>query len=244
MSLPVLNSPTYTARIPSTGKNFDFRPFIVREQKILLMALESGDVTNIYHGLRDIINACILSDIGDVEKMPLFDLEGIFLAIAAKSTGEIAKVGKKCVHCSHPNEIEIPLEGVKLKKFEKGNNKIELSEAGVGVLLHYPTLKDALEISLIQENDGGDKKTDEELSFEIIMNTIEAVYEGKTVHTSSDYSREDLAQFVESFQMSHLKKIKEFLVNTPYLSYEGSFECESCKKTNQYEVKGIRDFFF
>jgi hypothetical protein len=241
MSLPVLSNPTYTAKVPSTGKNFNFRPFIVREQKILLMALESGDITNIYHGLRDIINSCILTDIGDVESIPLFDLEGIFLAIAAKSTGEIAKVGKKCKHCSHLNEIEIPLEGVVLKKFNKENNKIQLTDQ-VGVLLKYPTLKDALDISISQEKDKD--KSSEALSFEIIMNTIGSVFEGKNVYSGTDYSKEDLAEFVESFQMSHLKKIKDFLINVPYLSYEGSFECESCKKTNEYEVKGIRDFFF
>lgn len=240
MSLPVLNNPTYTARIPSSGKPFNFRPFIVREQKILLMALESGDVTNIYHGLRDVINSCILDEIGDVETMPLFDLEGIFLAIAAKSTGEIAKVGKKCDHCGQPNELEIPLEGVALKNYKKGNNKIQLNEQ-VGVLLHYPTLKDALAVSISQDHE---KKSEEELSFNIIMNTIESVYDGKTVYNSSDYSREELGTFVESFQMKHLRQIKEFLVETPYLSYEGSFNCEHCGKENKFEIKGIRDFFF
>ena len=240
MSLPVLNNPTYTAKIPSSGKSFNFRPFIVREQKILLMALESGDITNIYHGLRDIINTCILDDIGDVENMPLFDLEGIFLAIAAKSTGEIAKVGKKCDHCSHPNELEIPLEDIRLKNYAKGNNKIQLNEQ-VGVLLHYPTLKDALSISLGQEQD---KKSEEELSFDIIANTIESVYDGKSVYNSGDYSREELGVFIESFQMKHLKMIKDFLTSAPYLSYEGAFNCEKCGSENRYEIKGIRDFFF
>lgn len=241
MSLPVLSNPTYSAKIPSTGKIFDFRPFIVREQKILLMALESGDVTNIYHGLRDIIKTCILSEIDDIETMPLFDLEGIFLAIAAKSTGEISKVGKKCDHCNHPNILEVPLEGVALKNYSKNNNKIQLTEE-VGVLLHYPTLKDALDISIRQE----DKKkvSEEELSFDIIMNTIESVFDKNGIYTGSDFSREELSTFVESFQLKHLRLVKDFLVNMPYLSYSGKFNCESCGKENQYEVKGIRDFFF
>jgi phage FluMu protein Com len=241
MSLPILNTPTYSAKIPSTGKDFNFRPFIVKEQKILLMALESGDLSNIYHGLRDIIKSCLLSEIGNIETMPLFDLEGIFLSIAAKSTGEIAKVGRKCSSCGHPNEIEIPIENVTLKNFKQGSNRIQLNEK-VGIILRYPTLKDALDLSLESEQDK--KKSDEELSFNMITKTIESVFDEKSVYSGSDYTEEELKNFVETFQLNHLKMIKNFLVDAPYLSYIGSFECDHCKHINEYEVKGIRDFFF
>jgi len=245
MTLPVLNTPTYSAKIPSTGQTYNFRPFIVKEQKILLIALESGDKSNIYHGVRDIIRSCILTDIGDIEKMPLFDLEGIFLSIASKSTGEIARVGKKCKECGHPNELEIPIEQVTLKNFSKGNNKIQLNDQ-VGIILKFPNLKDALDIALEQESalDSKGSISDEELSFRIILRTIESVYDGKGVYSGSDYTEEELASFIETFQVSHIKKIKQFLTNIPYLSYEGEFECEHCKAKNIFEVKGIRDFFF
>jgi len=237
MSLPVLKLPTYTGKILSSGQPFNFKPFMVREQKIILLALESGDITTIYNALKDIIKVCVLSENINIDKMPLFDLEGVFLSIASKSTGEVAHVGKLCSECSYLNEIDVPLEGVTLKGFEPKNNRVELGE-NIGIILKYPTLQDAMNVSLQQNN-----KTNEELSFEMILSTIESVYDEKHVYSGSDYTREELTEFVETFQINHLLKIRDFISSTPYISYVGEFKCKNCGAENKYEVKGIQDFF-
>lgn len=240
MGLPVLNAPTFSGTIPSTKKSFTFRPFLVKEQKILLFALESRELINIYLALKDIIHSCIRETNIDVQKLPIFDLESIFLQIGARSTGEIANVIANCTNCKKDTELEIPLLDVSLKNYKKGANKIKLTDT-IGITLKYPTLDDAIEVA----KDDSKKNEEEQSSYDMLLNSIESVYDENGIYRlGEEYTTDDLNVFVDSLSIQQLRKIKKFLKESPYLSYETKFVCPHCGHENEVEIKGIKDFFF
>jgi transcription elongation factor Elf1 len=246
-ALPVLTTPTFSGTIPSIKKKFTFRPFLTKEQKILLFALESGELINVYLALKDIIEACVKDTTLDVENMPIFDLESIFLQIGARSTGEIANVLATCSNCQKTTELEIPLLDVTLKNYQKGANKISLTD-DIGIIIKYPTLADAINLVSSEKEEGIEKNPEEgkEIqSYDLLLNSIEAVYTAEKIYRlGEDYSIDDLGVFIDSLSIPQLKKVKEFLKKSPYLSYETTYRCPHCEHENQVEIKGIKDFFF
>lgn len=176
MPLPTLNTPKYQVTIPSTKKTTTFRPFLVKEQKILLMALESQDNKQILRAISDIVKNCV-DETDDPLKMPIFDLEYLFAKIRSKSVGEQIEAKAKCPKCGKQNNIVVDLEKLEVKFPENSANKIMLSET-LGIILNYPSLDKA---TIDTENAG----VEELIRF--IAESIETIFDQDNVYSRKDF---------------------------------------------------------
>ena len=199
MALPVINVPTYKANIPSTKEETTFRPFLVKEEKILLLALEDGGDDAIAQAIKQIIYNCTFQEI-DPNQLATFDLEYIFLRIRAKSVGEVAKVQVLCEDDGETYvETEVPLDKVKVNFPEGHTNHIKLTEE-VGVMMSYPDMNE------MYKGIGEDQNTID-FSLDLIKVAIAQVYEGEVVHERADFTDAELGDFLESLTSDQFSSI-------------------------------------
>lgn len=240
MPLPVLESPKYEVKIPSTGKVVTYRPYLVKEEKILLIAMESEDQKQILQAMKDVIHSCTFGKL-DVDKLAIFDIEYIFLKLRIKSVGETAKIGIKCEKCGMPVKVELELDKIQVSELPK-SNKIKLTDK-IGVLMRFPT------VSQMKPEDKSRSKLDEGL--EILRGCIESIYDDKGVYPADEQSPEELDQFIESLNSDQFLKLQEFVANMPKLEHKVKFTCRSitppstapCGKENEITLSGIQSFF-
>src|SRR5210317_1931752 len=140
MALPKLNAARYTTIIPSTGKEIDYRPYLVKEEKILMLAMESQDQQQIVKAIKDVLSNCIYDDV-NVDKLAMFDLEYLFLMLRSKSVGENVELKAKCEHCEEQNEVSLNISNIKPPQNAENSNVIELTK-NIGITIRYPTIKD------------------------------------------------------------------------------------------------------
>ena len=233
MSLPVINTPTYELEVPSTKEKIVYRPFLVKEEKILLMAMEEEKDAQLNRALKQVVNNCTCEKV-DVGKLPLFDLEYIFLRIRAKSVGEVATVS---VLMEDDNEtyvpVEIDLESIEVQFSEGHTNKISLTD-DISIEMGYPTF----EFMNFKAED-----TEVNQMFDIIGKSIERVYEGETVYERADFSKKDLKVFLESLTTEQFKKVQEFFESMPRLKHTLEIENPNTKKKNTVTLEGLQAFF-
>ena len=186
MTLPVINTPTYELTVPSTKDTLVYRPFLVKEEKILLMAMEEDNETQLNRALKQVVNNCTFQKV-KVDKLPLFDLEYIFLRIRAKSVGEVAKIQ---VLCEDDGEtyvpVEIDLESIEVEFQEDHNTKIEITD-DIGIIMSYPTFE------YLDFNVEG---SDINKLFDIIASSINQIFEGETVYERTDFNKKELKTFL------------------------------------------------
>jgi hypothetical protein len=245
MALPVLNAPTHELTLTSTGETITFRPFLVKEEKLLLMALESNDDNEMMRAMKQLITNCVIGDI-DIEKIPLFDIQYIFLQIRCQSVGEeiVLKFkhpedkNEKGEECKHVQEVTINLNDIKPEAREGHTKKIELSNE-IGVVMRYPNV-DMLNIFAQTENttDGALDKI-----FEVITKNIEMIYQGEEVFYTDDHTQEELNEFLNSLSSKQFNMIREFFQTMPYLRHEFKFICEKCSCSENVNLSGVEDFF-
>jgi len=237
MALPILETPTYELTLPSIDTKVNYRPFLVKEEKILLQALESNENNQIVQALKDIVNSCTFGQLNG-ENMPTFDLEYVFLQIRAKSVGEIAKLKLLCPDDKETyGEIEIDLSKVEVQVDEDHTNNIVVDkEKNVGIIMKYPTV-DSVDTS---KNVKGLKT---EQLFDMITTCMHEIYEGEKVHNVSDYSKEDLHKFLEGLDKKSFDKINRFFETMPQLKHEFELENPKTKVKNKIVLKGAQDFF-
>lgn len=240
MSLPIVETPLFFGKIPSTKKSFEFRPFLVKEQKSLLFALESGKFDQIYLAFKNIISVCTKNQI-DIDKIPSFDAESIFLQISSKSIGEISKIEAKCSHCSEFNQVSVAIPDIALKNFKSSGATIQLTDK-IGIKLKYPTMKDIVD-NASKSNNSNESVSKIGIVYDTIISSIENIFDEKTVYPASDYKYEELNEFLENLSIDQLNKIEKFFEETPYLSVDLKFVCKACQKSNHQELKGIQNFF-
>ena len=235
MSLPVINAPTYELVVPSTKEKIKYRPFLVKEEKILLLALEDGDETNISLALKQIIENCTNSEL-DLDKLALFDLEFIFLRIRAKSVGENVKVN---LLCEDDNEtyvpVEIPLEQIKVKHTKGHKNVIKLTK-NIFVNMRYPQL------NMMAMQAVGDTP-DVERVFDIVGECIESIVEGETIHERVDFNDQELKVFLESLNTKQFTDIQNFFETMPKLQHIVEVENPKTKVMNTITLEGLQSFF-
>ena len=226
--LPSLSAPEFTTTIPSSGKKIKFRPFLVKEEKILYFALESGETEDMVSAIKNIFENCILSEF-DVNNLAYFDFEYLFLMLRAKSVGET--IDLKLKHdkdgCEHVNDISINIEDIKVHKEPNHTDKIMLND-DIGVKMKYPTIE-----SLGVLND--------ENTFDIIRDSIEYVYDQENVY--DDFSKQDADNFLESLSKNQFELISEFFATMPKLRHEVKYKCKACKKTETVVLEGLQSFF-
>lgn len=236
MALPIIATPKYELTVPSSGKKINYRPFLVKEEKILLLANETKDQKQIINAMRDIITNCTFGEV-DVKTLATFDIEYIFLQLRARSVGETIEVKVKCRSCETENPLTINIADVEVKK-EKGNqNNIRVAN-NTGIIFRYPNFEALQKL----ESTGTDtQKTEELMSF--IASCIETIYDDKQVYQSTDYTQKDLVEFLESLPQNAFKNIMEFFNKMPYITHTTSIKCKKCGKEEAVELKGAQDFF-
>ena len=233
MTLPVINTPTYELVVPSTKEKLTYRPFLVKEEKILLMAMEEEKDSQLNRALKQVVHNCTFEKV-DVGKLPLFDLEYIFLRIRAKSVGEVAKIQ---VLCEDDGEtyvpIEVDLESIEVEFQEDHTTKIELTDE-IGIEMGYPTFE-FLNFKADQ--------TEVNQLFDIIGSSIERVYEGETVYEKADFSKKDLKVFLESLTSEQFLRVQKFFETMPRLRHKLEVTNPKTKKKNEITLEGLQAFF-
>ena len=235
MALPILETATYELTLPSTDVKVKYRPFLVKEEKILLQALESGESKQIVSAIKDIVQACTYGTVA-VDNLPTFDLEYIFLQIRSKSVGEIAKIKVLCPDDKKTHVVtEVDLSKVEVQVDDKHDNKIIVNDK-VSMLMKYPTIN-----SVDPAVDTNTMKT--EKLFDIIANTIHEIYEGDKTHSVKDYSKEELMKFIESLDSKVFQKLQAFYTTMPKLSHEIEITNPNTKVKSKVRLSGLSDFF-
>lgn len=237
MTLPSVETPRYELTLPSTDKVVQFRPFLVKEEKVLLVAMESNNNTEIINATKEILNACTFEKL-EIEKLPIFDIEYIFLQIRAKSVGEIAKFKMLCPDDKSTYvDVEVDLTKVNVQVDDKHTNNIVIDEnRKLGVVFNYPTLEMTKAGFNIDE-------TDINTLFDIMTTSIDHIYEGEKVYPGKDSTKEELKTFLESLPQKTFEKIKTFFETMPQLRHSIEVENPKTKVKSTIDLKGIRDFF-
>ena len=234
MSLPKVTAPTYELELPSSGKKIKYRPFLVKEEKILLIALDSKDEKQITQALVDVLNACVISRV-KIEDLPSFDLEYVFLKVRAASVGEEITLN---VTCTDDNKTKVShtinINDVQVHKPKGHTDKIMINKT-VGVILKYPSLTHFIDVGFLtsKELDG----------MEIILNSIDQIFDGEDVTEASDCTKKELTSFVESLTQTQFKNISKFFETMPKLKHEFTITNPNTKKQNKYSLEGLASFF-
>lgn len=235
MPLPTLESPKYVLTIPSTGRSIEYRPFLVKEEKILLLAQESNNPKEIMSAIKDIIRACTFESVKPQE-LTSFDLEYIFLKLRAKSVGEISNIKCKCDHCEKYNELSINLDDIEVSwPKDKVSNKIMLTDK-IGVVLRYMRVDDMT--GIINKTE-----VDMDTITSMLIASIESIFDDSGVYKAEDTPREELLTFINSLSRAQLGKIEEYISNSPKLQHTIKFDCFDCKKANDITISGVQSFF-
>ena len=232
MTLPIINTPTYELTVPSTKEKITYRPFLVKEEKILLTAMETGGEQDMVLALKQIVNNCLLSEI-DIDHLATFDLEYIFLNLRSKSVGEVATVNITCPDDEETQvPVEIPLDEVEVTFPEGHSNKVELTDT-IGLTMKYP------DFTLASET----RETNTEYLFDMIKGCIAQITEGETVHERVDFNEKELDTFLDSLSTKQLEGIQNFFETMPKLSHEITVTNPKTKKENKITLEGLDAFF-
>ena len=232
MALPKLENPTYAIEIPSLKRRVEFRPFLVKEEKVLMIAQESKDENKILQTIKDIISACSYEKL-DPNICTTTDIEYIFLQLRAKSVGETVTVKIKCEKCDTYASVVIDLEDIQVSDIKEVDNNIEITDS-IGVILKKLSLADTEKI----------KTKDSVKAFnQMIMYSIESIYDADSVYPASESTEKELIEFIDSLSHKHLEKIQAYIENIPKLQYTVRFKCAECGHDNEIVLEGIESFF-
>ena len=233
--LPILATPKYDMIVPSTGKPITYRPYVVKEEKILLIAMESKDNNQIEKAVLDIIERCIESDI-DLDKLTTFDIEYMFVTLRSKSVGEGIKINPSCEHCKTDNLVKIDIDKVTVSNLDKADVDLHYKLTDdISLDLKWQTMKDRNRII--------ESESETETIIQMIANSIDTVYSGEEIMTIGNTPKQEVIDFVESLNTDQFAGIVEILSKVPYLSYDVKFDCVKCEKGNTIGLSGLIDFF-
>ena len=237
MALPKIEVPTYELTLPSEDKKIKYRPFLVREEKILYIAMETGQNKEMINALKDVVGACTF-DVLNVDRLPIFDIEYLFLQIRAKSVSEITKFRAICPDDGKTYvETEVDLTKVEVQVDDEHTNRIMLeSDRNLGLVLKYPTLKN-YDVGRGLDNIEIDKV------FNILIDCVDHIFEGDKIYPAKDTSKQELKEFIESLPQEAFNKIKSFFDTMPKLKHEIEVTNPNTNVTSKIVLTGIADFF-
>jgi hypothetical protein len=240
MALPMMSTPTYNMVVPSSGASIKYRPFLVKEEKALLVAQQSEDVTVMVDTLKSVIRSCVLDKI-DVDKLATFDLEYLFTQIRAKSVGEIIELLFPCdIDHGDDNDkarvkISIDLTNIQVEFNPDHNPKIELFQ-DVGVVMRYPTIETLKKLDSLDYEDLDNV-------FKVVAESIEYIYQGDEIFYAKDQKQEELIQFLYNLTSEQFMKIQEFFSTMPKIKKEVEYNCPVCGKHHKKVLEGLQSFF-
>ena len=238
MPLPKIATPTYELELPSTGETIQYRPFLVKEEKILVIALESEDNKQITNAIKGVIKNCIKTKGIKVEQLPTFDIEYLFLNIRGKSVGEEIEVN---VICPDDGETEVPvkinIDDIKVQKDDDHDNKIKISD-DLMMVMKYPSLD-----QFIKNNFDFDDKNAMDQSFELIASCIDSICNEEEVWAAGDCTKKEINEFLESMNSSQFKGIEKFFETMPKLSHTIPVTNPATKVKSDVVLEGLASFF-
>ena len=238
MPLPKIATPTYELELPSSGKTIKYRPFLVKEEKLLVIALESEDTKQITTAIKAVIKACIKTKGVKVEALPTFDIEYLFLNIRGKSVGEELDVNIICPDDEKTQvKVQINLDDIKCHHTEGHTNKIEL-EGGLMMEMKYPSLD-----QFIKSNFDMNEKNQMDQSFDLIASCIDKVYSEEEVWATEDCTKKELKEFLESMNSAQFKGIEKFFESMPKLSHTIKVTNPETEIDSDVTLEGLAAFF-
>ena len=237
MALPKLNVPVYEAILPSTEKVIKYRPFLVKEEKLLLTAQESGEDA-VLPAVKQILKNCVQGEL-DVDRMPIFDIEYLFLRLRAKSIGEEVTLGLKpwgCPQnngelCKYTTEVAINLEEIECKKDKKHSSKIMLDDK-IGIMMKYP------DISQI-----GIEGSQTEMGMKVIKSCINMIFTEEETHERDSFTDKELDEFIDSLNSKQMENINNFFETMPTIKYTAKYTCKTCDEEKETTIQGLQSFF-
>ena len=242
--LPKIDVPIYELTLPLTNKAIRFRPFLVREEKILLMAMESEEADSVLLAIKQILTNCCLDDL-DVDDLPITDIEYLFLNLRARSVNEVVELPYRCNNkidvdgekkeCGNIVTLEMNLLDIRPETHEKKIDKIELSEK-MGILIKYPSFK-MVEEAQKQEGSEVDKLMN------ILVACVDGVYTEETIFYSKDVPKKELFEFIEGLTREQFSKIQEFFETMPKIKKDVEFSCAKCGYNETITIEGLQNFF-
>ena len=238
MPLPKISTAEYELKLPSNGKTIKYRPFLVREEKILILALESEDQKQITTAVKQVLKECVLTKGVKVDQLPSFDIEYLFLNIRGKSVGESIEL---MVTCGDDGKTEVPvtvlIDDIEVSTNDEHDTDIELSD-GYSVKMKYPSLNQFIETNFSQDDEDAVEK-----SFEMIATSIDMVYNDKDMFAASECTKKELKEWVESLTSAQFQKIEKFFETMPKLTHTLEVVNPNTKKKNTIVLEGLTDFF-
>jgi len=236
MALPKINDvPKYELVIPSTKQAVKFRPFLVKEQKVLLMAMESQDSKQIVNAITDTIKVCLLSDT-DFNKLTSFDVEYLFIQIRAKSVGERSNISLLCQQCDESTEVVVNLEKI-VVDVPKTAMSVKLNDQYT-LKLRYPTYTSMLQNEIISQ-----AKSATEMIYQLIVVCLDSLQSQEINIKFDDEPRDEVTKFLEGLTSQQFDQLVSFVQNSPKLTHTINFDCKHCKHPNTVTLEGIQDFF-
>ena len=238
MPLPKIATPTYELELPSSGETIQYRPFLVKEEKLLVIALESEDNKQITNAIKAVIKNCILTKNIKVETLPTFDIEYLFLNIRGKSVGESVEVNVICPDDGETNvAVKIDLDDIQVQKNEEHTNKIKV-DANIMMEMKYPSLEQFIKTNF----DFGNENAMEQ-SFELIAACIDKIYTEDEVWSASDVTKKELTEFLDQMNSSQFKEIEKFFETMPKLSHKIMVVNPKTKVESEVVLEGLASFF-
>jgi hypothetical protein len=232
MPLPKIDQPLFDMTIPSSGKKITFRPFLVKEEKILLIAQQSGNDSEIIRAIKQILNNCIQDDL-DLDTLAIFDLEYAFLKLRAKSVNNVVKLSYRDTEDDEVYNFDLDLDTIEIEMPKSINSKIEITDS-VGMTMRYPSAS---------ITDGmGDFDNEVDLMTFFIVNCIDTIYDEDNVYIANDFSEEEISEFLDGLDVKTFEKIREFFENVPRLYHKIEYT-NKAQSQRSIELTSLKDFF-
>lgn len=230
MALPKLNTPVYELTLPSTGKKIRFRPFLVREHKILLTMAEASD-DEVSRIIRELVDTCTFGELA-IKELPHFDIEYIFMMLRAKSIGESVEVNVTC-ECDTKIETTFSIDDLVVERPSNHTNKIMLNNE-IGVEMKYPTIDEVVAVYASESN---------ETVLELVLKNIKSIYNSSDFWEAKNQSKEELEEFIYSLTKEQFSKIEQFFTTSPKIVQIIECDCPNCGKHNVTRLEGLENFF-
>ena len=240
MPLPKINTPTHELVLPSTGKKIKYRPFLVREEKILVMAMESEDMKQVTTAIVDILNNCILTRGVKVEKLSTFDIEYLFLNVRSKSVGETVEVNVTCPDDGETQvQMEIDIDSIRVRKDKTHKSTVKLDD-NLSMKLKYPSLNEFIENNFDASDTTRSEVTQ---SLDMIISCIDMIYNEEESWSATDSTKKELSEFIEQLNTKQFKEIENFFATMPKLSHTIKVKNPNTKVESEVVLEGLASFF-
>lgn len=240
MALPKIDAPVYEIDLPLSKKHIRFRPFLVKEQRNLFMAMESNDKETIEKNIKQVLHNCTLTQNINIDKLPIVDVEYYFLNLRARSVGEIVESKYRCENkvddkiCGNMMDSRINLLDIQVDMSKVADNNIQLTDK-ISIKLHYP------EFSFLERASKFDSTTD--MAFDMIVSSIDSIFDGEQFYYAAETDPSELIEFIESLRADQFSKIEDFFNNLPVLNKKIELKCRKCGFDHSVDVEGLDSFF-